>query len=129
MLQISIPKREFWDEKNERVIFSKAANLKLEHSLISISKWESKWHVPFFDSEKDNEQVLDYLKCMTLNDNVDPDVYKFLTQAEYQKINDYIADPMTATTINTFDKGTRHANERVTSELIYYSLRSGTSTG
>lgn len=119
MLPLVIPKREFWDEVNERVIFSPATSLKLEHSLISISKWESKWHVPFFDTEKTNEQVIDYLKCMTLNENVDPRVYECLTMDELNKINAYIADPMTATTINSKDKSNR-TNERITSELIYY---------
>ncbi len=67
MLEIVIPDRELYDEKNEEFITVKGAKLQLEHSLVSISKWEAKWHVPFFSKEnKTREQPLDYVKCMTL---------------------------------------------------------------
>lgn len=119
MLVVVIPEQEFWDEEKEEIIRSKKLTLKLEHSLISISKWEAKWCVPFFDSEKTDEQVLDYIRCMTLNTDVDPSVYGYLTQSNIKAINDYIAAPMTATIIHSDEKG-KKTSEFVTSELIYY---------
>lgn len=122
MLEILVPgHREFWDEASETFVYSddKDVTLRLEHSLISISKWESKWHVPFIESEKNEEQILDYIKCMTLNPNVDESVYNRLTSENIKAINDYIANPMTATTIKD-PANKKRSTEKVTSELIYY---------
>lgn len=121
MLQIHIPKGEFWDEEHERFFYTKETVLKLEHSLISISKWEAKWGVPFLETKKDGEQSLDYIRCMTLNTDVDPLVYYRLTEEDGQKINDYIAAPMTASTISDMaGKNQKRTSELITSELIYY---------
>lgn len=119
MLRIEIPEREYFDERTERFGTIKATTLYLEHSLISISKWEAKWHLPFFDSEKTNEQTLDYIRCMILNREIDEKSYyaNLLTADDIKKINDYINDPMTATVIT--DDGRRGRNQKVTSELIY----------
>lgn len=118
MLPIHIRGGEFWNEKEERFIYTKPVTLKLEHSLVSISKWEAKWHISFIDDEKTDEQLLDYIRCMTLNNDVDPIVYKLLTAADFKKINDYIEDTMTATTINDTKKGKRRT-QKLTNELIY----------
>jgi len=119
VLRIEIPEREYFDERTERFGTIKATTLYLEHSLISISKWEAKWHLPFFDSEKTNEQTLDYIRCMILNREIDEKSYyvNLLTADDIQKINTYINDPMTATVIT--DDGKRGRNQKVTSELIY----------
>ena len=95
--------------------------MQLEHSLLSISKWESKWCKAFLESreEKTYEEVIDYIKCMTLNKNVSDDVYRCLTQENITAINDYIAAPMTATYFSNNERGKRNS-EQVTSELIYY---------
>lgn len=121
MLSIEIPEREFYDESTETFSTLKRTVLNLEHSLISISKWESKWHVPFFNSEKDYEQTIDYIKCMTLNKEIKEDslIYKSLTRKDIEAINAYITDPMTATKINDTPGG-RNQPQVVTSELIYY---------
>ena len=121
MLEIIVPgEQEMWDERKQEFVYgnTKDVTLRLEHSLISISKWESKWLVPFLNSEKTGEQLLDYIKCMTLNPTVDPTVYERLTLDNIKKINDYITSPMTATTVN--DKKGTGGREKVTSELIYY---------
>ena len=113
--------QELWDEKNEiflRPTFKKDITLRLVHSLISISEWESKWHIPFIESKKTDEQVIDYVRCMTIND-VDDSVYNWLTPENIIEINNYIADPMTATTV-TDNGNTRKITEKITSELIYY---------
>lgn len=120
MLEITIPERELWDEEGQRFIYAKKQTLQLEHSLVSLSKWESKWHKPFLGrEEKTNEEMLDYIRCMTLTSKVDPDIYAFLTNENIRQINEYINNPMTATIVNERDGGKR-SNEIITSELIYY---------
>ena len=120
MLCITIPARDLWDETREEFISTKEQTLQLEHSLVSLSKWESKWHKPFLHTDdKTAEETLDYIKCMTLNHNVDPNVYLSLTAENITQINDYIGDPMTATTFSE-EKGGKKNNEKITSELIYY---------
>ena len=104
MLRITIPARdsiELWDEKNQRFLSKppiKETTLQLEHSLVSVSKWEQKWHKPFLsDKSKTDEEVKDYVRCMTLTQNVDPAVYDYLTSENYNDIDAYIENPMTAT--------------------------------
>ena len=122
MLQITIPEVELWDEKNNRFFYIKKQNLSLEHSLVSISKWESKWHKPFISSEKKTtEETIDYIRCMTLTQNVNPDVYKYLSRENIAAVNDYIDDPMSATVIHKSDNGGKGSSrDKITSELIYY---------
>lgn len=120
MLTIAVPVGdEMWDEATGEV-YVKEEVLQLEYSLVSISDWESKWHKPFLtDDEKTNEQVIDYIRFMTITPNVDPNVYNLLTKENVQQINDYIGNPMTATTFSNTEKG-KKSREIVTSELIYY---------
>lgn len=121
MLTITIPAVEmFDDEKQEFIIVTKEQTLQLEHSLVSLSKWESKWCKAFLSNEeKTNEQVIDYIKCMTITQNVNPDVYDRLSKSNIEEINKYISAPMTATTFyNDYQKG--RSKEVVTSELIYF---------
>src|SRR5690606_19784917 len=98
MLQITIPAVELWDERKQEFITIKEQTLQLEHSLVSLSKWESKWCKPFLTKqEKTFEETLDYIKCMTITQNVDPEVYNYLTNENIEEINNYINAPMTAT--------------------------------
>lgn len=120
MLQIYVPGVDGWDEVKEEFVSLPGTNLVLEHSLISISKWESKWHIPFLGKDqKTPEQVIDYVKCMTITPNVKAEVYDCLTKENIDQVMAYIEDPMTATTI-TDRNGRRASREVVTSELIYY---------
>jgi hypothetical protein len=120
MLQITIPAVEQWDEINQEFITTKEQTLQLEHSLVSLSKWESKWCKPFLSKDiKTYEETADYIRCMTITQNVDPDVYKFITNENMKQVNDYIDAPMTATWFNE-DKTKRGNSEQITSELIYY---------
>lgn len=120
MLTIIIPSGELWDEKREEFILVKETILHLEHSLVSISKWESIWCKSFFSmEEKTNEEVESYVKCMTITKNVRPEVYLCLTQENFMRINQYIEAPMTATTFFE-DQNRRSGRRRITSELIYY---------
>lgn len=120
MLQITIPSTELWDEQKEEFVYTKEKTLQLEHSLVSISKWESKWNKSFLSSkEKTTEEIIDYIRCMTITQNVDPEVYTRLPNRTIQQIYDYINAPMTATVFS--DTGRKGGNRDViTSELIYY---------
>lgn len=131
MLIIKIDEKEMFNSKTQEFIKVKKAVLRLEHSLISISKWESKWHKPFLiETEKTGEELLDYIRCMTLNTDVDPIAYYALTKKDFQLINSYIDNKYTATFFND-DKNAlpkvnknihskRRHGEIITSELIYY---------
>ena len=120
MLEITIPATEAWDERNERFVYTKETTLRLEHSLVSLSKWESKWRKPFLAKDtKSYEETIDYVKCMTLTQNVDPMVYNFLNDRHIKQINDYIESPMTATTFQK-DNSSKSNGEQTTAELIYY---------
>ena len=120
MLRITIPAIELWDENKEEFINTKEQTLQLEHSLVSLSKWESKWNKPFLSKDtKTEEEELDYIKCMTITQNVDPNVYKFIPLNIREEIKEYINAPMTATWFSE-DKNTKSNSEQITSELIYY---------
>ena len=121
MLRIVVPiSSEGWDEQKEEFVSAEEQVLELEHSLVSLSKWESKWCKPFLSStDKTDEEILDYIKHMTLTQDVDDDVYSHLTVDNFKQINDYINAPMTATTFFD-DKNGKKSREIVTSELIYY---------
>lgn len=121
MLRITIPSTEAWDEEQETFIsLGKEQTLQLEHSLVSLSKWESKWCKPFLSQKQQtHEETIDYIKCMTITQNVDPEVYNRLTPELITKINNYIQAPMTATTFSE-EKGGRGKNETITAEIIYF---------
>ena len=120
MLRITIPADEFWDEVNEEFIYQKGLTLQLEHSLVSISKWESNWKKPYLSKEpKTKAETLDYIKCMTVSKNVKPEVYSFLTNENIEQILAYIGDSMTATRLPE-NKSGKGSGEQITSELVYY---------
>ena len=121
MLRLVVPiSPEGWDEQKEEFVEAKTQVLQLEHSLVSLSKWESKWCKPFLSNEqKSDEEILDYIKYMTLTQNINTDVYAHLTTDNFKEIDRYINAPMTATTFSE-DKNNRHSREIITSELIYY---------
>jgi hypothetical protein len=119
MLRIEIPPTELFNEEDNTFTQFKGSVLTLEHSLVSVSKWESRWCVPFLSkNEKTALETLDYIRCMTLTQNVDDEVYKHLSQANIQAIEEYIDRPMTATTIT--DRSRRQNREIITAEIIYY---------
>jgi hypothetical protein len=120
MLELVIHEAEYWDEKIEEFIRPADRLIHLEHSLVSISKWESKWCKPFIGkTEKTSAQIYDYIRCMTLTKNVPDYIYLGLTKSEIQKITEYIDAPMTATWFNTQQENKR-STEVITSEIIYY---------
>lgn len=121
MLTLKIEKGELYDEKNEEFIDIPAQTICLEHSLVSVSKWESKWHKPFLDKRypKTQEEIIDYIRCMTITQNVNPNVYYLLSSSNINKVQAYIEDSMTATWFSD-NRKTPGRSRVVTSELIYY---------
>ena len=119
MLTITIPAKDLFNESTSEFISVKETILDLEHSLISISKWEQKFHKPFLSREaKTHEEIIHYIKCMTINKNVDPNVYYALTKKNIDEIKAYIDDPMTATRITSSKANV--SREIITSEIIYF---------
>ena len=122
MLQLRFPDTEFYDERTEKFIQIKGQTIQLEHSLVSISKWEAKWKKPFLSrSGHTREETLDYVRCMTTTQNVNPNLYKVLTDDQIRQVNRYIDDPMTATTISK-QEGKGASARVITSEEIYYAM-------
>lgn len=135
MLTIRVPGKEFWDSSKNEFCYIKSCELQLEHSLISISKWESKWHIPFLNDDrrsdkanKTNEMWIDYLHCMTINKVQDDRIYYCLTPENQKAIGDYINDPMTATTFSKKPQGNGSkpainvSGTFTTNEIIYYEM-------
>lgn len=131
MLKIDIYDKEKFDEKTNKFIKPKfIASIQLEHSLVSISKWESKWHKPFLSDkyEKTDEEIYDYIKCMTITQNVDDSVYAHLTNENIKVIKYYMEDKHTATTFHderdkiAGPKSSKRKTETLTAELIYYYM-------
>lgn len=119
MLEIDVPNMDYFNEETMEFVRIDGCKLQLEHSLLSVSKWESKWCVSFLSGkEKTNEMLTDYVRCMTLNRTAPTFSYDDLPPAILEEVSEYINAPMTATTFA--DVGGKISREVVTSELIYY---------
>lgn len=126
MLQITIPGKpsiELWNEKTERFEYSeptKERTIQLEHSLVSLQKWEAKWCKPFLSKDPMTvEETVDYVRCMTITQNVPSETYDNLSESNIKDVEKYINAPMTATWFSD-DKSTKRNNEAVTAEIIYH---------
>lgn len=119
MLPITIPANEQFDPRTGFFYDIPETTLHLEHSLATISKWESKWKKPFISREpKTVNETVDYVRCMVQDEGYDPNVFLALTPDIIDRVNAYIEDSMTATTFRK--ENSRPNREIVTSELIYY---------
>ena len=118
---IHVPEQELFNTQTGEFIYIKETTFKIEHSLVAIAKWESKWHVAFLDEnvQKTDEMLIDYIKCMTISQNVDPLIYEHLPDNVLKEINDYIGDPMTATVFSNTSRN-QGTGEFITNEIIYY---------
>lgn len=123
MITITLPKSSWYDEKTSEFISIKPMTVTMEYSLISISDWESKTHKPFLSTEnKTIDEWLYLFYCMTINKNgIDPRYFYAIQPDDYAKIQAYISDPMTATTITRRDNQKKPAN-KMTSEELYCAM-------
>lgn len=120
MLQLSIGQTEYYDEEKEQFIQIKPTTVRLEHSLKSLAKWESKWKKPFLSNKKiTREESIDYIRCMEVTGQIDEKIFNYLTSEQLNQVDEYINDKMTATTINR--KGPQKpSREIITAEIIYF---------
>lgn len=122
MLKIEVPEREAFNPETNEFFTIKGQTLTLEHSLVSLSKWESKWETSFLSAtQMTREQTIDYIRCMTITPNVDPSVYYCLTEENISQVYEYIAKPMTATTFSKREQKSK-SRQIMTAELIYYAM-------
>lgn len=121
---IFIPKQDLWDDtRGEFIPIGEDTTLTLEHSLVSLSKWESRWHKPFLSpEEKTKEEMYDYFRCMILNEKFDDNIVYAFTPADIKKVENYMEESQTATTFPEEKSKEPQSNELMTSELIYYYL-------
>ncbi len=123
MLKITIPEIKVLDDETNEIHHLKEQTICFEHSLVSLSKWESKWCKPFLTNQpKTLEETTDYIRCMTLTQNVDPDVYTYMPDSIRRQIFKYAEDSHTATTFaeDKLEHSGPRRRETITSELIYY---------
>lgn len=120
MLEITIEAKEFYNQQQNRFITTQPCTLTLEHSLISLAKWESKWHIPYLsDVEKTAEQELDYIRCMIIGSVPNEDILKALSIENILEIKSYIDNPMTATRFSKRSNQKKTKKEIITAEVIY----------
>lgn len=123
MLTIRVSSGEFYTESTGTFTQLPEQTIQMEHSLISISKWESKWHKPFFDGkDKTREETVDYFRCMSITQNVNPLTWLNLSKANEEEIMKYIQDPMTGTTFNERNKYGKGGRQVISSEVIYWEM-------
>lgn len=119
MIQLVIPDFEMFDERKSEFNTIKGQTIQVEHSLVSISKWESKWNKPFLNKEsKTINETIDYIRCMCITQNVKPEIFNLITNEIINKVSEYIAADMSATWFNVEKNET--SKEIITSEIIYY---------
>lgn len=122
MLRISVHESEQFNEATSEFVLVNEQTLVFEHSLFSISKWESEFQKPFLSEvEKTPEETVAYFHHM-LQEPVSDSVLNLLTQDDVRRITEYITSPMTATTLTATPKKGPGTGEFITSELMYYYM-------
>lgn len=128
MLVITVNGEELYDERIQEFVSTEDVVLRLEHSLVSLSKWESKFCKPFLGPEKKSrEEVLEYIKAMVVGEDIPDEVFSRLGHKNIEKINEYISAENSATTfVETPQQKARGRSEIITAELIYFWMISYT---
>ena len=122
MLELIIPTTEVYQAWNNRFVDIPSCVLTLEHSLISVAKWESKWHIPYLNAKKTTAQELDYIRCMAIGPVKDDRIFSALSNEHIDQIRTYIDDVMTATTFSERGSSKKMSKEIVTAEILYYRM-------
>lgn len=122
LLKLNIPAQDYWDERTERFVTVDSGILVLKHTLVSLNKFETINKTPLFNKQKiPRDQLIEYIKCMTINEIKDENIYLSLSAADFKKVDAYMNDPMTATRFSR--RKDRNINGRfITAELVYYWL-------
>lgn len=119
MMTVVLPAQEMFDNRRSEFFEIPAVTLTLEHSLLSISKWESKWHKPYISKQpKTREESLDYIRCMIIGKQVEESRLRWIPDPIFRQIQEYIDNPMTASWFRESDR-VKNAGQAITSELIY----------
>lgn len=120
MLELTFEKVDLFDEATQQFVVLPERKIEFEHSLVSLSKWESKWEKPFLSSsERTDAETLDYIKCMALTPGIPDETFNYISQENLDRISDHINAKMTATWFT--DRNAKKPNrEVITAELIYY---------
>lgn len=119
MLELDVTAPEMYDEETKKFVLEKR-RVRLEHSLVTVSKWESFWEVAFLgDKPKTPEQTVSYIRMMIVGDEPPPEIFQSLVEHHIEEIQKYIGAKMTATTVPELNE-TPGRKETITSELIYY---------
>lgn len=120
MLRIRIEGEEFFDEVDNTFSTVGDIVLDLEHSLISLSKWEAEFQKPFLGpGEKTTDEIMEYVHAMIMTQDVPGNIMKRFSADHLTKVNEYIESNQSATTFGQMPK-TPGRSEIITSELIYY---------
>jgi len=120
MLTITVGSTASFDDEKQEFVELGGVELQLEHSLVSLSKWESEFEKPFLGkTEKTADEALAYIRCMLLTKNPPEDFPHNLSKENMEAINEYVDRKMTATWFSEIKPETR-TSEIITSELIYY---------
>lgn len=121
MLTVKVPLSEAFDEESNEFVDGDVFVLELEHSLVSLSKWESQFEKPFMsETDKTTEETVAYVKAMTLTPNVPATIYQHLSKSNFDEISTYINAKMTATWFTDLESKT--SKPVITAEIVYYWL-------
>ena len=120
MLRLLVGATESFNDETNEFVKVDGVVLELEHSLYSLSKWESKYKKPFITSDKTLEETIDYVRMMVVTPDFPPEIFQKFTQEDFDAVKEYIADPMTATWFSK--EGKSKAAEIITAEVMYYWL-------
>ncbi len=122
MLKLTVVGQELFNEETSEFIIGPDFVLELEHSLVSLSKWESKFQKPFLSKDqKSPEEVLAYIEFMILTEDLPENLMLSLTREHFDVVQNYIDSAESATTFGQLPKQ-RGRGETITSELVYYWL-------
>lgn len=128
MLRLDFESGEWFDEQSNTFLYTSRCSVLLEHSLLSVSEWESKWKLSFLSTIGTPAfaapMLVDYFRCMEVGDCGEPNWVLNLTQAQTQRIIRYISEERTATTFQNYGPNGKSSREVVTSEIIYYWMAS-----